>query len=130
MIVGEVFPSGAELAVILADGAPSSLAQVRPPAFPVRYTRARLRQTFFFCLHVVAVTSVGLRRWVPSPIKVTREGRYPRRPRDLREHSGRVDVCRSPLRFRAADGLQLAMCLVRHATSILRRNQKDRKSVV
>ena len=51
-----------------------------------------------------------------------REGRHPRRPRDLRERPGRVDVRRPALRLRPPHRVQPALRLVRHAAGLPRRH--------
>src|SRR5262245_23081447 len=52
MVVRQIIPGRAMLAVIFTDGSPLSLAQVRTPASPVRRTFARLLQSLFFRRHV------------------------------------------------------------------------------
>src|SRR5690349_14430936 len=51
MVVGQVVPRGSVLAVILANGAPGALAQVRPPPLPVLLAIARLGQPDLFGGH-------------------------------------------------------------------------------
>jgi hypothetical protein len=50
------------------------------------------------------------------------KGRYTRHPRNLRQHSGRVDVCRAAMHLCSYDGLQLTLQLVRHRARIFWRN--------
>src|SRR5262249_8861269 len=51
VIVREIFPSVAVRAVVLADGAPRALAQIRAPALPVHLPRARVFESSFFRSH-------------------------------------------------------------------------------
>src|SRR5690349_15118475 len=47
VIVGQVVPRGTVSAIVFADGSPRTLAQIRPPALPVRAAVARLLQPLF-----------------------------------------------------------------------------------
>jgi hypothetical protein len=49
LVVGKVAPCIAVLAVVLADGAPLALAEVRPPLLSRHPLLARFVQTQFFC---------------------------------------------------------------------------------
>src|SRR5439155_25851258 len=52
LIVRKVFPGVAIRAVVLADGAPRTLAQVRAPALPMRPLLPRAFQPDFFAGHI------------------------------------------------------------------------------
>src|SRR6202040_4102793 len=51
MIVRKIFPGAAIRTVVLTDGAPLALADVRPPTLPMHGPFLRLGQTLFFSAH-------------------------------------------------------------------------------
>jgi len=51
LVVAEVVPGIAAFAVVLADGSPLALAQVRPPLFPGGFLRARVVEADLFGGH-------------------------------------------------------------------------------
>src|SRR5207249_11389707 len=53
MVVGQVLPSGAVGAIILADGTPLALGEVGSPALPIRFVLAILFQSNFFFSHAL-----------------------------------------------------------------------------
>ena len=57
-----------------------------------------------------------------APERPRGEGRHTRRPRDLREHPGRIDVRRAAVHVRADHRLQPPLLVVRHGARLLRRH--------
>ena len=53
MVVGQVLPSGAVEAIILADRTPLALGEVGSPALPIRFVLAILFQSNFFFSHAL-----------------------------------------------------------------------------
>src|SRR5215471_3154011 len=53
LVVWKIFPDFTGGAVVLANCAPGAVADVRPPALPVRLTSSRLFKTCFFRIHCV-----------------------------------------------------------------------------
>src|SRR5262249_33430129 len=51
LVVRKIFPGFAGGAVVLANCAPGTVTDVRPPALPVRLTSSRFFETFFFRIH-------------------------------------------------------------------------------
>src|SRR5262249_40964772 len=57
LVVGEVVPSVAPLAIVLADSSPLSLAKVGPPHFPRNAARPRLIESIVFSRHGAALAN-------------------------------------------------------------------------
>jgi len=55
LVVREILPRRAPLAVILAHGSPFALAEVGSPALPVDFAFERFQQSFFFACHKRAI---------------------------------------------------------------------------
>src|ERR1700741_2046021 len=91
MVVWKVVPCGAVFAVVLAHGAPLTVAQIRSPAAPTREVRAMKTRTFLRLEQI----DCACRLHGTS------------RPKSIVRHVLHLNVCAFPSRAACVDGIMM-----------------------
>src|SRR5882672_7399216 len=116
MIVRQAFPGGSVGAVVLADRAPSALAQVGAPALPMFLARPRLRQAYLFLRHLQLSVIQKSRTWLqtgPTAFPVChRWMRNLREETNLRRPKGRGKPRKGTAQFDRRSSGTLVTCVI------------------